>query len=79
MTGRRQKRLILGIGGSLAGVAMLLLFHSIPVAAGSGIIAILAVIILKHLALAIITGSPLLAIVPDLKSKIRSRCPFAGS
>jgi formate hydrogenlyase subunit 4 len=74
---RRRKWAVLAISGSISGVAMLLLFRSIPIAAGTGTAVILAMIVLKHLALAIIVGSPLAALFQNIKPKLRSHCPFA--
>lgn len=77
MKNRQRKWAILAAAGSIAGVAMLLLFRSIPVAAGTATAVIVAIVILKHLALAIIVGSPLTAAFKSIKPKIRSYCPFA--
>jgi|HubBroStandDraft_1064217.scaffolds.fasta_scaffold366982_1 hypothetical protein len=79
MKNRQRKWAILAIAGSIAGMAMLLLFRSIPIAAGTATAVIVAIIILKHLALAIIVGSPLTAMFQSIKPKIRSYCPFAKS
>lgn len=77
MNRRQQKWAILAVAGICAGMAMLLLFRSIPVAAGTATGVIVGTIILKHLALAIIVGSPLAAAFQGIKPKIRSYCPFA--
>jgi hypothetical protein len=79
MKNRQRKWAILAIAGSIAGMAMLLLFRSIPIAAGTATAVIVAIIIHKHLALAIIVGSPLTAMFQSIKPKIRSYCPFAKS
>lgn len=70
---------MLAAAGTVAGMAMLLLVRSVAVAIGSATGAIVAVIILKHLALAIIAGSPLAAMFQKLEPKIRSHCPFTSS
>jgi hypothetical protein len=77
MNSRQQKWTILAIAGSISGLTMLLLLRSIPMAAETAIGVIVATIILKHLALAVIVGSPLAAIFQSIKPKLRSRCPFA--
>jgi hypothetical protein len=79
MKGKQRKWMILATAGSITGVAMLFLFRSIPIAAGTASGVIVAIIILKHLALTIIVGSPLTAIFQSIKPKIRSHCPFAKS
>ncbi|MGA9308524.1 MAG: hypothetical protein WBW31_24220 [Candidatus Sulfotelmatobacter sp.] len=58
-------------------MAVLLLVRSIPIAAGTATAVIVGIIILKHLALAIIVGSPLTAVLQSIKPKMRSYCPFA--
>jgi hypothetical protein len=68
---------MLALAGSLTGLAMLLLFRSIPIAAGSATAIIVAIIVVKHVALAIIVGSPLAALFQSIKPKIREHCPFA--
>lgn len=77
MKSRQRKWAILASAGSIVGLAMLLLFRSIPIAAGTATAVIVAIVILKHLALAIIVGSPLTAVFKSIKPKIRSHCPFA--
>jgi hypothetical protein len=77
MKSRQRKWAMLAAAGSIAGMAMLLLFRSIPIAAGSATAVVVGIIILKHLALAIIVGSPLTAVFQSIKPKIRSYCPFA--
>jgi hypothetical protein len=79
MNGGRWKWAILATAGSISGVAMLLLFQSIPMAAGTATGVIVAIIVLKHLALAIIVGSPLSAMFQTIRPKLRSHCPFAKS
>ncbi len=68
---------MLAAAGSVAGLVMLLLFRSIPVAAGTATTVIVSIIVLKHVALAMIVGSPLAAMLRGIKPKIRSHCPFA--
>lgn len=77
MKSGRRKWAILAAAGSIAGMAMLLLFRSIPIVAGTATAVIVAIFILKHLALATIVGSPLTAVFKSIKPKIRSYCPFA--
>jgi formate hydrogenlyase subunit 4 len=79
MNSRQRKWAILATAGSISGIVMLLLFRSIPTAAGTATAAIPAMIVLKHLALAAIVGSPLAALFQSIKPKLRSRCPFAKS
>jgi hypothetical protein len=77
LNSRQRKWAILATAGSIAGMAMLVLFRSIPVSAGTATAVIVGIIILKHLALVIIVGSPLTAAFQGIKPKIRSYCPFA--
>jgi hypothetical protein len=77
MKSRQRKWMILAAAGSITGTAMLLLFRSIPIAAGTATAVIVGIILLKHVALAIIVGSPLAAVFQSIKPKIRSYCPFA--
>ena len=79
MNSRQKKWAILATAGSISGIAMLLLFRSIPMAAGTATGVIAVIIALKHLALALIVGSPLTAIFRSIKPKLRSHCPFAKS
>lgn len=73
MNRRQWKSAALAAVGTIAGIVALLLIRSIPIAAGAAATFVVALIVLKHLALAIIVGSPLAAVLP----KIRSHCPFA--
>lgn len=77
MNGRQRKWAILAAAGSITGITMLLLFRSIPIAATSASAVIVAIIILKHLALALIVGSPLAAMLQKIKPKARAYCPLA--
>lgn len=77
MNNRQRKWAILAAVGTITGTAMLLLFRSIPVAAGTATAVIVGIIVVKHLALAAIVGSPLAAVYQGIKPKIRSYCPFA--
>lgn len=79
MRGRQKKWAILATVGSISGIMMLLLFRSIPLAAGTATGVIVAIIVLKHLALAMIVGSPLAAMFTSIKPKLRSHCPFGKS
>jgi hypothetical protein len=79
MNSKQRRWAILAAAGSLAGIAMLLFFQSIPVAAGTATSVIVAIIVLKHLALALIVGSPLTAMFQKIRPKIRAHCPFANS
>jgi hypothetical protein len=74
---RQRKWAILGAAGTTSGLAMLLLFRSIPIAAETATAVILAIIVLKHLALAVIVGSPLAVLFQNIKPKLRSHCPLA--
>jgi hypothetical protein len=77
MNSRQRKWVILAAAGSVCGVAMLLLFRSISIATGTATGVILAIIVLKHLALALIVGSPLAALFRNIGPKLRSHCPLA--
>jgi hypothetical protein len=72
----QRKWAILAMAGTMAGMAaMLLFFRSIPLAAGTAT-AVIVGIIIKHVALAMIVGSPLAALFQSLKPKIRVQRPF---
>jgi len=78
MSDRRQhKWLALGIVGLISGLLMLYLFRSIPIASTTAV-AVIAVIVLKHLALAVAVGSPLVVFFKSIKPTLRDYCPFAG-
>jgi hypothetical protein len=79
MNSRQWKWTVLAAAGSTSGIAMLLVFQSVPVAAETATAVIVAMIVLKHLALAMIVGSPLAAILQKIRPKIRPHCPFARS
>jgi hypothetical protein len=53
------------MAGSIIGMAMLLFFRSIPLAAGTATAVIVSIIVIKHVALAMIVGSPLAALFPE--------------
>ncbi len=77
MNSRQRKWAVLAATASITGIAMLMLFRSIPIAAGTATTVVVAMIVLKHLALAMIVGSPLAAMFQSVKPKIRPHCPFA--
>jgi hypothetical protein len=79
MHSRRRKWIILAAAGSLAGAAMLLLFRSIPIAAGTATTVIVGIVILKHVALAIIVGSPLAGLFKSIQPNARTYCPLGKS
>jgi hypothetical protein len=76
MDRKQRKWAILAVTGSVSGLAMLFLFRSIPIAAGSATAVMLTIIIIKHLALAAIIGSPLFGIFQSIKPKLREHCPW---
>lgn len=71
---RQRKWLILGVAGSLSGFVMLLLFRSVAAASDAAMSTVLAIIVMKHLALAIIAGSPLAALFQTMKPRLRAHC-----
>jgi hypothetical protein len=79
MNRKQQKWMMLAAAGSISGVAILALFRSIPIAAGTGVGIIVGIIVLKHLALVLIISSPLAVILQRIRPTIRSHCPFARS
>jgi hypothetical protein len=79
MNSGQRKWALLAAAGTITGMAMLLLFQSILIAAGTVATVMMVIIILKHLALALIIGSPLAAVFQSIKPKIRAHCPFANS
>jgi ABC-type Fe3+ transport system permease subunit len=74
---RQRKWAILAVAGTTVGIAMLLLFRSISAAAGTATGVVVAIIVLKHVALAMVVGSPITAAFQSVKPTIRSHCPFA--
>lgn len=72
--GRNRKWFVLGITGLVSGLAMLLLFRSIPMAAGTAATVMVAVIALKHLALLLAVSSPMAALFQSLKPRLREMC-----
>lgn len=78
MTDREKKRtrkwIVLGAAGLVTGLGALRLFRSIPVSAGTAVAVMAALIVLKHVALFLIVGSPLAAIVQSIKPKLRAVC-----
>ncbi|MHB8812172.1 MAG: hypothetical protein ACYDAE_02815 [Steroidobacteraceae bacterium] len=76
MDRKQRKWGVLAVTGSLSGLAALFLFRSIPIAAGSATAVILMIIIIKHLALAAMVGSPLFGLFQGIKPKLREHCPW---
>jgi hypothetical protein len=76
---KQQKWMMLAAAGSISGITILVLFRSIPIAAGTGVGIIVGLIVVKHLALVLIISSPLAVIFRRIRPKIRSHCPFARS
>jgi hypothetical protein len=74
-----RKWLVLGAAGFVSSVLMLVLFRSIPMAAGTAATVIVAIIALKHLALFIAVGSPIAALFQSVKPRLRAYCPFRSS
>ena len=74
---RNRKWLILGAAGFASGLAALVIFRSIPMASGTAAATIVAVIALKHLALALAVGSPAVALLQSVKPTLRAHCPWA--
>ena len=72
-----RKRLIPAVAGFLTGLAMLWFFRSLPIAAGTAAAIVIAILVLKHVALAIVIGSPLASLFQSLKPGLRRHCPFA--
>jgi hypothetical protein len=71
-----RKWLIMGTLGCAAGGASLLLLKSLPIASGTAISTIILIVVLKHLALALMAVSPLAALFQTLKPAIRRYCPW---
>jgi hypothetical protein len=74
---RVRKWLVLGGAGSIGGVIMLLVFRSIPMAAGTAAATAVTIIALKHLALFIVVSSPAVALFQFVKPRVRAYCPWA--
>jgi hypothetical protein len=77
MNDRRHKWLILGAAGLAGGLFALLVFRSVSLASGTAVIAAVALIAAKHLALLVAAGSPLAALFQFLKPRVRAYCPWA--
>jgi hypothetical protein len=77
MNDRHHTWLILGVAGLAGGVFALLFFRSISLASGGAVMAVIALIAAKHLALLIAAGSPLAALFQYLKPRVRAYCPWA--
>ena len=71
---RTRKWLLLGAAGLVSGVAMLLLFKSVPMASGTAAAVVVSMIVLKHVALFLAVGSPLAALLQSFKPKLREIC-----
>jgi hypothetical protein len=71
---RGQKWTVLGVAGMISGIVMLLFFRSVPLASSSAVGTILAIIVLKHLALFVAVSSPLAAIFQSVKPRLRAFC-----
>jgi hypothetical protein len=76
MEQRQRKWIVLSAVGTLSGLATLLIFRSIPLAAGSATALVVMVIAIKHLALAAILGSPAFGVFQSIKPKLREYCPW---
>jgi ABC-type Fe3+ transport system permease subunit len=75
MNRRQRKWATTAVVGTTVGLAILLLFRSIPLAAGTATAVIVGMIVVKHVALAMIVGSPLAALFQSLRPKIRELAP----
>jgi hypothetical protein len=73
----RHKWLILGAAGLAGGLLALLVFRSLSLASGTAVMATVALIAAKHLALLVAAGSPLAALFQYLKPRVRAYCPWA--
>jgi hypothetical protein len=73
---RNRKWLILGTAGFAGGLVTLLIFRSLPMATGTAAATIVALIVLKHLALAVAVASPLFALLQRVKPTLRAYCPW---
>ena len=75
---RVRKWLALGAAGFTSGLVPLLLLRPIPMASGSAVAAVVAMIAIKHLALALAVSSPLAALFQSVRPAVRAHCPFAN-
>ncbi len=71
---RTRKWLFLGAAGFLSGAVVLLLVRSLPIASGTAVGIVVAMIAIKHLALFLAVSSPLAALFQSLKPKLREIC-----
>jgi uncharacterized membrane protein HdeD (DUF308 family) len=71
---RNRKWFLLGAGGLLSGVAALLVFRSLPMASGTAVTTVVAIIALKHLALFVAVSSPVAATLQTVKPRLRAIC-----
>jgi hypothetical protein len=74
---RHHNWLIVGIAAGAIGLLMMFTFRSIPMAFGAGVAMTVAIIVLKHLALAVVIGAPMLAFPRSIKTTLRAYCPWA--
>jgi hypothetical protein len=74
---RNREWLVLGAAGLASGLIMLLVFRSIPMASGTAAATVIAIVALKHVALAIAVGSPIAAMFRSVKPTLRAYCPWA--
>jgi len=76
---RSRKWLIMGAGGFVSGLGTLFVFRSLPLASGTAAMAVIAIIAIKHLALALVVSSPLAALFQSVKPMLQAHCPFASA
>jgi hypothetical protein len=75
---RTRKWLVLGAAGFASGLITLLVFRSIPIASTTAGVAVVAIVAVKHLALALVVSSPIAAFFQSVKPTLRAHCPFAS-
>ncbi len=71
-----RKWFILGALGCATGGVSLLLLRSLPIATSAAISTVIFIVALKHLALAVMTFSPLGALFQAMKPTVRPYCPW---
>lgn len=71
---QRRKWIFLGAAGLASGLAMLLVFKSLPIASGTAAGLVIAIIVAKHAALFLAVSSPMAALFQSIKPKLREIC-----
>jgi len=69
--------ILLGLAGLVTGVVVLVILQSLPIATGAAAATVVALLVLKHLALFLAVSSPAAALWNTMREKLPARCPLA--